>query len=250
MPSKRYFSGGARSRSTLRHPGRRERHRAETHERIFRAALRLFAERGYLQTTVEDITEAADVGKGTFFNYFPTKEHVIARYGEERIEEIEACLKRARAGNESVLKVLEELATDLAGQSSESPELLRSVFAAHVSCAPVLGELQSRIRRGRELLREIFALGQERGEIRRDIAPTELAALMRLIFMGVTLAWAVNPESTLRGTAERVWALICPSLRAAGTPSGNNSAPQWKDSRQIAQRKVDSRRRGDQVTES
>jgi AcrR family transcriptional regulator len=200
--------------AVVRRLGRRERHRAETRERIFRAALRLFAERGYLQTTVEDITEAADVGKGTFFNYFPTKEHVLARYGQERIEEIESCLERARNGKEPVLGVLEELATDLAGQSSERPELLRAVFAAHASCTPVLVELQKRIRRGRELLSEIFALGQERGEIRRDIAPSELAGLMRLIFMGVTLAWAVNPESSLRGTAERVWALISPSLKA------------------------------------
>lgn len=243
MPIKRKVLRGARRSPSLRHPGRRERHRAETRERIFRAALRLFAERGYLETTVEDITEAADVGKGTFFNYFPTKEHVLGRYGEERIEEIEACLERARAGEETVLTVLEELATDLAGQSSESPELLRSVFAAHVSCAPVLEELQSRIRRGRELLREIFALGQQRGEIRRDIAPDELAALMRLIFMGVTLAWAVNPESTLRGTAERVWTLICPSLRAAGAHGGHSGAPS-QGGRQTAHGKVDSRRKG------
>ena len=37
-----------------------------TRERIFRAALKLFAERGVLAVTVEDITEAADVGKGEF----------------------------------------------------------------------------------------------------------------------------------------------------------------------------------------
>src|SRR5580658_8514734 len=75
-----------------RSAGRRERHRAEIRERLFRAALRLFAERGYLQTTVEDITEAADVGKGTFFNYFPTKEHVLATFGAERIAVIEGAL--------------------------------------------------------------------------------------------------------------------------------------------------------------
>ena len=56
------------------HPrsGRRERRRLETRDRLYRAALELFGERGFLETTVEDITEAADVGKGTFFNYFPT----------------------------------------------------------------------------------------------------------------------------------------------------------------------------------
>jgi AcrR family transcriptional regulator len=53
-------------------PGRRERRRAETREKLFRAAMRLFAEQGFFETTTEDITEAADVGQGTFCNYFPT----------------------------------------------------------------------------------------------------------------------------------------------------------------------------------
>ena len=203
---------------------RRERHRTEMRERIFRAALQLFAERGFLETTVEDITEAADVGKGTFFNYFPTKEHVVAHYGEERILELEHSLERARSGKEPVLAVLKDLATDLAGQASESPDLLRSVFAANLSCAPVRAELQKRIQRGRQLLGEIFALGQRRGEIRRDLPPAELAGMMRLIFMGVTIAWAINPESSLRGTAERVWQLLCPSLQPGpARPSGSAS---------------------------
>src|ERR1700674_2698922 len=93
--------------------GRRERHRAETRERLFRAALQLFAERGYLETTVEDITEAADVGKGTFFNYFPTKEHVLATFGDERITAIQNALARARAKKGPVLPVIKVLFADL-----------------------------------------------------------------------------------------------------------------------------------------
>ena len=47
------------------------RRRAQTRERIFIEAMRLFAERGFDRVTVADITEAADVGKGTFFTHFP-----------------------------------------------------------------------------------------------------------------------------------------------------------------------------------
>ena len=68
---------------------------------------------------MEDITEAADVGKGTFFNYFPTKEHVLATLGAERVAAVERALEKAKSG--PVLPALKELATDLAGQSSSSP---------------------------------------------------------------------------------------------------------------------------------
>jgi AcrR family transcriptional regulator len=191
---------------------RRERRRAETRERLFRAALDLFARRGFLETTVEDITEAADVGKGTFFNYFPTKEHVLATFGAQRIAAVERGLERARRG--PALPVLEELAADLAGQAKESPALLRAIYAAHASCAPVRAELQKRLKIGRRLLAEIFQLAQDRGEIRRDVSASELARLTQLILLGVAVGWAMNPDASLRGTAEDVWQLLSPSLVA------------------------------------
>jgi AcrR family transcriptional regulator len=183
--------------------GRRERHRAETRERLFEAALKLFAERGYLETTVEDITEAADVGKGTFFNYFPTKEHVLATLGAERVAAVERVLEKAKSGR--VIPALRELATDLAGQSSSPPALLRAIYAAHASCAPVRAELQKRLSIGRRLLAEIFRLGQKSGEIRRDHSAAELARLTQMLLLGLTLAWALHPDSSLHETAERAW---------------------------------------------
>jgi AcrR family transcriptional regulator len=210
------LTAGASRRAVLpsSHPSRRERRRNEVRERIFRAALHLFAEHGYLETTVEDITEAADVGKGTFFNYFPTKEHVLATYGDERVSTVERALQKARAGKGPVLAVLKGLATSLAGQSSASPELLRSIFAAHLSSAPIRAELQKRMQRARHLMTELFALAQARGEIRHDRSAAGLARMTHIIFMGVTIAWAVNPDSSLQRSAEEVWDMICPSLRA------------------------------------
>jgi len=190
---------------------RRERHRAEIRERIFRAALEIFAKRGFLETTVEDITEAADVGKGTFFNYFPTKEHVLATLGSERIAAIERALDQARKG--PVLPVLRDLATDLAGQSQQSAALLRAIYAAHASYEPVRAELEKRLHIGRRLLAQIFTLAQKRGEIRRDRSAAELARLTQLVVFGVTLAWAMNPDSSLRGSAGEVWDLFSSSFR-------------------------------------
>lgn len=191
--------------------GRRERRSAEIRERLFRAALQLFAERGYLETTVEDITEAADLGKGTFFNYFPTKEHVLATFGGERIAAIERAHERAQQG--PVLPVLRELVAGVVGSSTETPAMLRAIYSAHASCAPVRAELQKRLQTARRLITEIFALAQKRGEIRRDLPPAQLARLTQLLLLGVTMAWALDPEGSLPGTAQDIWDLLSPNLQ-------------------------------------
>src|SRR5580658_9365421 len=205
-------------RITTPRTGRRERRRTEIRERLFSSALRLFAERGFMETTVEDITEAADVGKGTFFNYFRTKEHVLATFGAERLAAIEQALDRAKNG--PVMPVLQELAVDLISHKTENAALLRAIYAAHASCTLVRAELHKRLQIGRRLLAEIFAIAQQRGEVRRDILPAEMARLVQIVLLGVTLAWALHPDSSLRGTAQQAWDLFLPRLLAEGKRKG------------------------------
>src|SRR3979490_3433929 len=78
---------------------RRERRSAETRQGLFRSALHLFAQKGFAETTVTDITEAADVGKGTFFNYFPSKDHILLAFGAMQLGKLEAAIENARRRN-------------------------------------------------------------------------------------------------------------------------------------------------------
>ncbi|MCL5286590.1 MAG: TetR/AcrR family transcriptional regulator, partial [Acidobacteria bacterium] len=118
-------------------PGRRERRRAETREKLFRAALALFAERGFHAVTVEDITEAADVGKGTFFNYFPSKEHVFGAFGDIQIGKIEGALAAARTGKITVPEALATFPRLLAEEPGRSPKIMQSIIVALLTSQPV-----------------------------------------------------------------------------------------------------------------
>ncbi len=56
---------------------RRERKKEETRTRLLSTALKLMTEREFDVLTVEAIADAADVGKGTIYNYFKTKEDIV-----------------------------------------------------------------------------------------------------------------------------------------------------------------------------
>ena len=57
--------------------GLRERKKLKTRAAIQKEAMRLFLEKGFDNTTIEDIAEAVEISPSTFFNYFPSKEEVV-----------------------------------------------------------------------------------------------------------------------------------------------------------------------------
>lgn len=179
-------------------PGRRERRRAETRERIFRAALRLFAERGFVATTVEDITEAADVGKGTFFNYFPSKEHVLAAFGEMQVNKITAVVAGAPPDARPIEPVMRRMVQSLAEEPGRSPALVRALMTAVLTSAPVRRLMMRNLARARALLSDVFRRAQRSGEIRRGPTPQEIAHAMQRMFFGTMFMWSIDPSGELK----------------------------------------------------
>ena len=197
-------------------PGRRERRRTETRERIFRAALALFAERGFAAVTVKDITEAADVGKGTFFNYFPSKEHVFGAFGDIQIGKIESVVAAVRSGSMSVRDVLEKFPRMMAEEPGRSPRVMQSIIVALQTSKPVREIFLGKALRGRKLLAELFELGQRRGEIRRDVAARELARTVQQSYFGAMLLWSLDETGKLAQRFEEGAKVMWPGLRASG----------------------------------
>jgi AcrR family transcriptional regulator len=80
--------------------GRRDRKKTETRQALRTAAHRLFAEKGFSRTTIDDITEAADVSRRTFFRYYDSKDDLLRTDVSDLLPVMLAAL-RARPATET-----------------------------------------------------------------------------------------------------------------------------------------------------
>ncbi|MGC2324044.1 MAG: TetR/AcrR family transcriptional regulator [Terriglobales bacterium] len=182
--------------------GRRERRRAETKERIFRAALQLFGEHGFSATTVEDITEAADVGKGTFFNYFSNKEDVLGALAEVQLDKYSHAIEAAESGALSPREALRELWLRLPEEPGRSQALVRSLMVVFLTSSAIREKMSRSLKHGREMLARLFVLAQERAEAGSGRRPHELALAFQQKLLGTVLVWTLDPPTPLRPVLE------------------------------------------------
>src|SRR5437660_6094712 len=78
----------AKSRPNSKKRPRREEKKESTRQAILRAALALFADKGFYTTTTKAISRKAKIAEGTLFNYFETKEDLALYFFEQELEQI------------------------------------------------------------------------------------------------------------------------------------------------------------------
>jgi AcrR family transcriptional regulator len=181
----------------LKSMGRRERRAAETRLRLFRCALQLFAERGFPNVTVEDITQAADVGKGTFFNYFESKEHVLGVMAEIQLGKVREAAALADHGKHTIHFALHHLFHRAAEEPGRSPDLARALISCFLASEGVRNLIERNMKEGRRMIAKMIAAGQRRGEIDARLKKEKVAIQVLQAFMGTVLFWSLHEEPPL-----------------------------------------------------
>lgn len=199
----------------LKSMGRRERRAAETRVRLFRCALQLFAARGFSDVRVEDITEAADVGKGTFFNYFESKDDVLGVVAEIQLGKVREALQQAESGKGSIQATLHHFFQRVAEEPARSPDLARALISSFLASERIRKQMDRNLSDGRRMVARIVELGQKRGEINPRLKPEQVAAQLQQSFMGTLLLWSLRGEpkllSALEETFEHFWRAVAAS---------------------------------------
>ena len=166
--------------------GKREIGKQERRDRLYDAALALFRQQGYEQTTVDQITRRAGLAKGTFFNYFPTKDAVLRHMGVREIGRLGA--SSLAGGSASAIGNLKRLLIALAASLEADRELVRLIFARGIAVSELLcGDA------GGFSIRPTAALLLRRGQTMNEVAPwletDVLAAALDALYLQQLVCW-------------------------------------------------------------
>ncbi len=195
--------------------GVRQRHKQERKERIYRAALQLFRQQGFEATTVEEIAAAADVAKGTFFNYFPTKEAVLLSLGEQQMGGLRALVSLRNLDSATAIERIKRLLRSLADSAEEDRDLVRMMVFQALRVSDLVPSGANRFG-----LRAIVALlvtqAQRAGEVRADISADTVASLIEAVYLHELFLWCDSAVPYALG--RRLEGLVDLLLAGVGPP--------------------------------
>lgn len=166
--------------------GRRERNKQRMKARIFSAALSLFAEKGFEQTKVDDITERADVARGTFFNHFQHKEELVTTWSSQRQLRFEEKLRQGTPMNDDLRVALGRCMAALVEiNEEEEPGLNRVMLTSWVRAGLPITEPP----RTAEVFANVIRAGVAEGRIRSGVDPVQVGYLLRDAYLGALFRW-------------------------------------------------------------
>jgi len=165
-------------------PNRFERRREQTRVDLLEAAERVIAQKGYHNTRIADIATEADVGLGTFYLHFKTKNEIFIElidYGAGHLREE---LMQAKAGVDSPADKLRITINTILDAAAEAPESFRIVFGH----GPAFLDLMVRVH-------QIF-IDDLRADLEPAIGPqADAVAHLTIGMLSQAITWLLERES-------------------------------------------------------
>ena len=172
---------------------RRERKRAAARTHILSTAIGLFSRRGIDAVTIDEIAAAADVGKGTIYNYFAAKEDIVVAFMADLEARLAPAIARFRPGERPVDRALADYI--LLHFRLKAPYhafvrvFLAQMFMDTARFLPYMVEMQKYID---PPLQSLFSALEERGALRAGIDLSQLILSFKTMHLGLTALWAIE----------------------------------------------------------
>jgi len=175
-------------------PGRRERKKLETRERILESGVALFAAHGYDSTTMEQIGERADVSRATVFNYFARKDDIVFEW-----------FGRMQAEFATALAQDDQHAVDSTSRLRHAFRVLAGLYEADAATGRAMvrawqragGPLVADGSGTPRFVADTVRAGQRAGEIPPDVDPERAALVLFDVYLGVLYRWVLDETGQL-----------------------------------------------------
>jgi len=172
---------------------RRERKKAALRAHIVAVGIELFSKHGIADVTVDQIAEAADIGKGTIYNYFETKEDIVVAFMVDLERRVQSKIARFTVSDAPLDSILADFILLHFRIKAKYLEFVRvflgQMFLHTEQFLPYMAEMQKFIDPPLEAL---FGGLQKRGVIRTDVSIPELVMVFKTIHMGLSALWAIE----------------------------------------------------------
>lgn len=201
----------------INHKTRRARKKDLVRSQIVSTAIDLFSRHGIDGVTVDQIAEAADIGKGTIYNYFQAKEDIVVSFMADFERKVQAKLQGVDTSNRTLAEVLIEFIRIQFRMKKRYHAFVRIFFGQMFSHTeqflPYMAEMQKTID---PPIHDLLSSLQRRGAIRRDVNVAELAFIFKTMHLGLTALWAIEgpPFRTTDRTLTQEIKLLCEGIEA------------------------------------
>ncbi|MGF0468734.1 TetR/AcrR family transcriptional regulator [Lysinibacillus fusiformis] len=195
----------------------RQKKALETRDKLLKTSLDLFNKFGFEHVTVEQITKACHVSKGTFYTHFPSKYDVILEKFKELdhfYSTLEKNIDHTLPASEKILLVYQEQMKYL--MNVVGKDLLRTVYTAAMT---------NQVKQDHYLInpeRKIFQImntyieeGLQQGELRQDLSATEIQAIIQRCMRANVYDWLIHNENfDLAAQMNRFTAIVLNGLKS------------------------------------
>ena len=167
----------------------REQKKQIYRQRILEAASEQFERKGFSETSIADIMKAANLGVGTFYNYFESKEEILLALLKSIANKVEQAVETGKAAKLNSLQLLERASKVMAKLLSENKFVLPLFLSASEhSDKPESLPTRKYTPTFKPVYEIILKQGQERGEIRSDVPADLIAEMFHSIYQAASFS--------------------------------------------------------------
>lgn len=174
----------------------RQKKALETRERLLKTSLELFNKNGFEHVSIDQITKACHVSKGTFYTHFPSKYDVILEKFKELdsfYSTVEKTINHSLPASEKILILYQEQMNYLTNVVGK--DLLRTVYTAAMTNQVEQDHyLISPQRKIFQIINSYIVEGVQQGEFRQDLQVTQMQTIIQRCMRANVYDWLIHNE--------------------------------------------------------